>query len=76
MASNDRVRVRGVEIHRPIIYGNTAVVLTQKEREAAAHPGPHPPLDGHGAQRRASLVDSKSEGGEKQAILRRGAHAP
>ncbi|OSD04575.1 yeats family protein [Trametes coccinea BRFM310] len=38
MASNDRVRVRGVEIHRPIIYGNTAVVLTQKEREALPTP--------------------------------------
>ncbi|KAI0720382.1 yeats family protein [Cerioporus squamosus] len=34
MASNDRVRVRGVTIHRPIIYGNTAWVLTPKEREA------------------------------------------
>ncbi|KZT05578.1 yeats family protein [Laetiporus sulphureus 93-53] len=37
MASNERVRVRGVSIHRPIIYGNTAVVLTQKEREESAH---------------------------------------
>ncbi|CDO73800.1 hypothetical protein BN946_scf185015.g129 [Trametes cinnabarina] len=38
MASNDRVRVRGVDIHRPIIYGNTAVVLSQKEREALPTP--------------------------------------
>ncbi|KAH9943200.1 yeats family protein [Epithele typhae] len=33
MANNDRVRVRGVTIHRPIIYGNTATVLTEKEKE-------------------------------------------
>ncbi|KAG6891313.1 hypothetical protein C0992_009194 [Termitomyces sp. T32_za158] len=33
MTSQDRVRVRGVSIFRPIIYGNTAVVLTPKERE-------------------------------------------
>ncbi|CCL98248.1 uncharacterized protein FIBRA_00242 [Fibroporia radiculosa] len=38
MASNERVRVRGLSIHRPIIYGNTAVVLTQKERESLASP--------------------------------------
>ncbi|EMD40505.1 hypothetical protein CERSUDRAFT_148578 [Gelatoporia subvermispora B] len=38
MASNDRVRVRGLSIYRPIIYGNTAVVLTQKEREALSTP--------------------------------------
>lgn len=36
--STERVRVRGVSIYRPIIYGNTAVVLTQKEREALQHP--------------------------------------
>ncbi|GBE79817.1 yeats family protein [Sparassis latifolia] len=30
----ERVRVRGLTIHRPIIYGNTAVVLTQEERNA------------------------------------------
>ncbi|KIJ69880.1 hypothetical protein HYDPIDRAFT_104530 [Hydnomerulius pinastri MD-312] len=29
----DRVRVRGVTIHRPIIYGNTATVLTPAEKE-------------------------------------------
>ncbi|KAH8096676.1 yeats family protein [Cristinia sonorae] len=28
----DRVRMRGVTIHRPIIYGNTAVVLTPEEK--------------------------------------------
>ncbi|KAI0638445.1 yeats family protein [Trametes polyzona] len=38
MASNDRVRVKGVDIYRPIIYGNTAWVLTQKEREALPTP--------------------------------------
>ncbi|TBU47260.1 yeats family protein [Dichomitus squalens] len=38
MASNDRVRVRGVTIHRPIIYGNTAWVLTPNEREALPSP--------------------------------------
>ncbi|KIK96403.1 hypothetical protein PAXRUDRAFT_825968 [Paxillus rubicundulus Ve08.2h10] len=31
----DRVRVRGVTIHRPIIYGNTATVLTAAEKESA-----------------------------------------
>ena len=31
--------MQGLSIHRPIIYGNTASVLTQKEREAA--PGTH-----------------------------------
>ncbi|KAG1815744.1 yeats family-domain-containing protein [Suillus subaureus] len=31
----DRVRVRGVTIHRPIIYGNTATVLTPAERETS-----------------------------------------
>ncbi|KAJ3516813.1 hypothetical protein NLJ89_g891 [Agrocybe chaxingu] len=36
--SNDRVRVRGLSIFRPIIYGNTAVVLTQKERDASPTP--------------------------------------
>ncbi|KIY70382.1 yeats-domain-containing protein [Cylindrobasidium torrendii FP15055 ss-10] len=35
----DRVRVRGISIHRPIIYGNTAVVLTQQEREALRREG-------------------------------------
>ncbi|KAH9938116.1 uncharacterized protein B0H18DRAFT_965675 [Fomitopsis serialis] len=38
MASNDRVRQRGITIHRPIIYGNSAVVLTQKERETLPTP--------------------------------------
>ncbi|KAI0080861.1 yeats family protein [Panus rudis PR-1116 ss-1] len=38
MASADRVRVRGLSIHRPIIYGNTATVLTQQEREALPTP--------------------------------------
>ncbi|KAI0340806.1 yeats family protein [Trametopsis cervina] len=36
--SNERVRVRGVSIYRPIIYGNTAVVLSQKDREALPTP--------------------------------------
>jgi len=31
-------RFQGLSIFRPIIYGNTAVVLTQKERDASAHP--------------------------------------
>ncbi|KAJ7584365.1 yeats family protein [Mycena floridula] len=38
MASSDRVRVRGVSIFRPIIYGNTATVLTPAERETSASP--------------------------------------
>ncbi|KAI0068559.1 yeats family protein [Artomyces pyxidatus] len=36
--SNDRVRVRGLAIHRPIIYGNTAVLLTPAERESLPSP--------------------------------------
>ncbi|KII94665.1 hypothetical protein PLICRDRAFT_47691 [Plicaturopsis crispa FD-325 SS-3] len=36
--SNERVRVRGVTIYRPIIYGNTATVLTPEERETLASP--------------------------------------
>ncbi|KAF9006739.1 yeats family-domain-containing protein [Cyathus striatus] len=32
--ASDRVRVRGLSIFRPIIYGNTATPLTPKEREA------------------------------------------
>ncbi|KAH9948813.1 yeats family protein [Amylocystis lapponica] len=38
MAANDRVRVRGVSIFRPIIYGNTATVLSQQERGALPTP--------------------------------------
>ncbi|KAG2060250.1 yeats family protein [Suillus hirtellus] len=34
----DRVRVRGVTIHRPIIYGNIATVLTPAERETSHYP--------------------------------------
>ncbi|KAE9407287.1 yeats-domain-containing protein [Gymnopus androsaceus JB14] len=33
MANTDRVRVRGLSIFRPIIYGNTATLLTPEERE-------------------------------------------
>ncbi|KAF9035092.1 yeats family protein [Hymenopellis radicata] len=36
----DRVRVRGIAIHRPLVYGNSAVVLTPKEREALAAADP------------------------------------
>ncbi|KAH8118430.1 yeats family-domain-containing protein [Phellopilus nigrolimitatus] len=36
--SNERVRVRGLSIHRPIIYGNSAVVLTPEERASSQHP--------------------------------------
>ncbi|KAF8638603.1 hypothetical protein AX17_002144 [Amanita inopinata Kibby_2008] len=35
MSSSDRVRVRGLTIFRPIIYGNTARVLTPEERKTA-----------------------------------------
>ncbi|KAJ7098819.1 hypothetical protein B0H15DRAFT_920376 [Mycena belliarum] len=38
--ANERVRVRGVNIHRPIIYGNTATVLTSKQREQLAATAP------------------------------------
>ncbi|KAH9179574.1 yeats family-domain-containing protein [Lactarius sanguifluus] len=34
--TTERVRVKGLSIYRPIIYGNTAIVLTPEEREA--HP--------------------------------------
>ncbi|KAI0797126.1 yeats family protein [Abortiporus biennis] len=33
-----KVRQRGITVARPIIYGNTAVVLTQKERDALPTP--------------------------------------
>ncbi|KAF8165693.1 yeats family protein [Crassisporium funariophilum] len=36
--ANERVRVRGLSIFRPLIYGNTATVLTAKEREGLASP--------------------------------------
>ncbi|KAF4619139.1 hypothetical protein D9613_004930 [Agrocybe pediades] len=36
--ANERVRERGTTVFRPIIYGNTAVVLTPKERELLASP--------------------------------------
>ncbi|KAI0053694.1 yeats family protein [Auriscalpium vulgare] len=36
--SQDRVRVRGLTIHRPIIYGNTATLLTPAERELLPSP--------------------------------------
>lgn len=29
---------QGLSIYRPVIYGNTAVVLNQKERESLTHP--------------------------------------
>ncbi|KZS97820.1 yeats-domain-containing protein [Sistotremastrum niveocremeum HHB9708] len=32
MSGNDKVRVRGLSVHRPIIYGNTAWLLTPEER--------------------------------------------
>ncbi|KAF7775801.1 hypothetical protein Agabi119p4_4194 [Agaricus bisporus var. burnettii] len=35
--SSDRVRVRGLTIFRPIIYGNTATVLAEKERQTLPH---------------------------------------
>ncbi|KIY46071.1 yeats family protein [Fistulina hepatica ATCC 64428] len=33
--SNEKIRVRGVTIHRPIIYGNVATVLTPEEKQSA-----------------------------------------
>ena len=38
LASLPHVAPQGITIHRPIIYGNTAVVLTQKERESLLTP--------------------------------------
>jgi len=38
--ATERVRVRGLNIYRPIIYGNTATVLTPKQREALAATAP------------------------------------
>ncbi|KAI0322490.1 yeats family protein [Amylostereum chailletii] len=34
----ERVRVKGITIHRPIIYGNTATVLAPEERQTLPHP--------------------------------------
>ncbi|KZT29388.1 yeats family protein [Neolentinus lepideus HHB14362 ss-1] len=34
----ERVRQRGISIFRPIVYGNTATVLTQEERNALSTP--------------------------------------
>ncbi|CAL1700252.1 unnamed protein product [Somion occarium] len=36
--AEQRVRVRGLSIYRPIIYGNTAVVLTPEERKVLPTP--------------------------------------
>ncbi|KAJ7044892.1 yeats family protein [Mycena alexandri] len=38
--ATERVRVRGLNIYRPIIYGNTATVLSAKAREALAATAP------------------------------------
>ncbi|KAF7335318.1 Yeats family protein [Mycena sanguinolenta] len=38
--ATERVRVRGLNIYRPIIYGNTAMVLNPKQREALAATAP------------------------------------
>ncbi|EPS98762.1 hypothetical protein FOMPIDRAFT_1164885 [Fomitopsis schrenkii] len=62
MASNDRVRQRGITIHRPIIYGNTAVVLTQKERETL--PTPDHTHRWTVAVRSAASADSETVGGK------------
>ncbi|KAF8528828.1 yeats family protein [Hysterangium stoloniferum] len=35
---SDRVRVRGVTIHRPIIYGNIAVAIPEEERKNSKNP--------------------------------------
>ncbi|TDL29364.1 yeats family protein [Rickenella mellea] len=37
MSNSDRVRVRGVTIHRPIIYGNTAEVIPLEERQSSSN---------------------------------------
>ncbi|KAK2465989.1 hypothetical protein APHAL10511_001630 [Amanita phalloides] len=41
MSNSDRVRVRGLTIHRPVIYGNTARLLTAEERKTAPQDHTH-----------------------------------
>ncbi|KAF8622178.1 hypothetical protein AX15_007290 [Amanita polypyramis BW_CC] len=41
MSSSDRVRVRGLAIHRPIIYGNTARLLTPEEKKGVPQDHTH-----------------------------------
>ncbi|KAF8204596.1 yeats family protein [Pholiota molesta] len=60
--ANERVRVRGVSIYRPFIYGNTATVLTQKERDASHHPD-HTHRWTVAVRSAASLPDSDQVGG-------------
>ncbi|TFK43884.1 yeats family protein [Crucibulum laeve] len=62
MASGDRVRVRGLSIFRPIIYGNTATVLTQKERETLPSPD-HTHRWTVAVRSAASAPDSEQVGG-------------
>ncbi|KAI0032946.1 yeats family protein [Vararia minispora EC-137] len=38
MTSHERVRVKGIQIHRPVIYGNTAVLLTPEQRKLLTSP--------------------------------------
>ena len=54
--------LQGITIHRPIIYGNTAVVLTQKEREAL--PTPDHTHRWTVAVRSAASADSETVGGK------------
>ncbi|KAI0092139.1 yeats family protein [Irpex rosettiformis] len=62
MSSAERVRVRGVSIYRPIIYGNTAVVLTPKEREVLPTPD-HTHRWTVAVRSAASAPDSENVGG-------------
>nr|VWO96102.1 N/A [Ganoderma boninense] len=62
MASNDRVRVRGVTMHRPVIYGNTAWALTQEERDELPHPD-HTHRWTVAVRGAASVPDSDTVGG-------------
>lgn len=56
------ILLQGITIHRPIIYGNTAVVLTQKEREAL--PTPDHTHRWTVAVRSAASADSETVGGK------------
>ncbi|TFK71993.1 yeats family protein [Pluteus cervinus] len=62
MADRGGGRVRGLSIYRPIIYGNTATILTQKERETLASPD-HTHKWTVAVRSAASIPDSDQVGG-------------
>ncbi|KAJ8087092.1 NuA4 histone H4 acetyltransferase complex and the SWR1 complex subunit [Marasmius tenuissimus] len=61
--SNDKVRVRGISIFRPIIYGNTATLLTPEERKNGVNPPDHTHKWTVAVRSAASVTDSDIVGG-------------